>query len=46
VTKYAVGVGYKPAHGVLIKVGYERTVVDVTPAPNLDVIASQLSVSF
>jgi hypothetical protein len=46
VVKYAVGVGYKPARGVLIKVGYERTVVDVTPAPDLGVIASQVSVSF
>lgn len=46
VRKYAVGIGYKPARGVLIKVGYERTLVDVTPAPDLDVFASQFSVSF
>jgi len=46
VQKYALGVGYKPAHGVLIKVGYEWTTIDVTPRPNLDVVAAQVSVSF
>lgn len=46
VNKFAVGVGLKPAHGILIKVDYERTSIDITPKPDLDVIASQLSVSF
>jgi hypothetical protein len=46
VAKYAVGIGYKAARRILIKLGYERTVVEATPASDLDVIASQLSVSF
>ncbi len=46
VAKYAVGLGYRPTRGVLIKVGYEKTAVDVKPTPDLDVLASQLSVSF
>jgi hypothetical protein len=46
VQKYAFGVGYKPAHGVLIKLNYERTTIDTTPTPDLDIVAAQLSVSF
>ena len=37
VVRSAIGLGYKPDHRVLIKLGYERTSVDVQPAPDLDV---------
>jgi hypothetical protein len=46
VQKFAVGIGYKPAHGVLIKLGFERTSIDVTPSPDLDIFATQLSIAF
>jgi len=46
VRKYAVGIGYKPAHGVLIKVNYEKTLIDVTPSPDLDIVGAQLSIRF
>ncbi len=46
VQRYAIALGYKPARGILIKIGYEWTKVDVSPRPDLDVFATQLSVSF
>lgn len=46
VTRYAVSLGYTPVHGVLIKLGYESTSVDVHPKPNLDVMACNLVVTF
>lgn len=46
VQKYAAGIGFKPARGVIIKVNYERTKINITPSPDLDVVAAQLSVSF
>ncbi|HEY6953407.1 MAG TPA: hypothetical protein VI758_13445, partial [Bacteroidota bacterium] len=46
VQKYAAGIGFKPARGVILKVNYEHTAVEIAPRPNLDVVAAQLSVSF
>jgi hypothetical protein len=46
VGRYAIGVGYKPDHSVLIKLGYETTDVDVTPKPNLEVAALAIVVTF
>ena len=46
VAKYAIGIGYKPAHNVIIKLNYETTRIDVNPRPRLDVFAAQLSVTF
>jgi hypothetical protein len=46
VRKYAIGIGYKLVHNVLVKINYERTTIDTTPSPDLDVVAGQLSVSF
>lgn len=44
--RYAIGVGYKPDHGVLIKLGYETTDVDVNPKPGLDVVACAVVLTF
>lgn len=46
VQRFEVALGYKVARGVLIKLGYQWTKVDITPRPKLDVIGSQISVSF
>jgi hypothetical protein len=35
VIRTAYGLGYKPDHRVLIKLGYEQTAVDIQPAPDL-----------
>ena len=32
--RYAIGIGYKPEHGVLIKLGYEKTDIDINPICN------------
>lgn len=45
-SRYAVGLGFKPDHSVLIKLGYERTDLDVTPKPDLDVVGCAIVVSF
>ncbi|MCX6120015.1 MAG: hypothetical protein NTX44_00145 [Ignavibacteriales bacterium] len=37
VVRSAIGLGYKPDHKVLIKLGYERTAVNLQPVPDLDV---------
>jgi hypothetical protein len=44
--RYAIGLGYKPDRSVLIKLGYERTDLDVTPKPDLDVVGCAVVVSF
>ncbi len=46
VTRYAVGLGYKPAHSVLIKLDYQKTDIDVSPRPNLDVAGLAVVISF
>ena len=46
VAKYAVGIGYKPVHNVIIKLNYETTRIEASPRPDLDVVATQVSVSF
>ena len=46
VQRYEVALGYKAARGILIKLGYQWTKVDVNPRPQLDVVGSQISVSF
>jgi len=46
VQRFEVALGYKVARGVLMKLGYQWTKVDITPRPKLDVIGSQISVSF
>ncbi len=46
VLRYAFGIGYKPVHSVLLKVNYEQTKIDVTPTPDLAVVAAQISVTF
>ncbi|HTY36362.1 MAG TPA: hypothetical protein VMH23_04580 [Bacteroidota bacterium] len=46
VGRYAVGIGYKPEHAVLLKVGYETTDISVNPRPNLDVFACALVITF
>ena len=46
VQRYEVVLGYKAARGILIKLGYQWTKVDVNPRPQLDVVGSQISVSF
>ncbi len=45
-SRYAVGLGYKPDHSVLIKLGYEKTDLEVNPKPDLDVVACAVVVSF
>ena len=37
VVRSAVGLGYKPDHRVLMKLGFERTAVSLQPVPDLDV---------
>jgi hypothetical protein len=44
--RYAIGLGYRPDHSVLIKLGFEKTDLDVNPKPDLGVIACALVVSF
>ena len=44
--RYAIGLGYKPEHSVLIKLGYEKTNLDLTPKPDLDVVGCAVVVSF
>ncbi len=46
VQRYGAAIGYKPVRGVLIKVGYEWTKLDITPQPDLDAFGTQVSVSF
>ncbi len=46
VQRFEFTVGYKPARGVIVKVGYQTTKVDVAPRPDLDVLGSQVSISF
>jgi len=46
VQRFEVALGLKAARGVLIKIGYQWTKVDVTPRPQLDVVGSQISVRF
>jgi hypothetical protein len=46
VERVAIGLGYKPERSVLIKVAYEKTDIDVNPAPELDYIACALVVTF
>jgi hypothetical protein len=45
-SRYAIGLGYKPDHSVLIKLGYEKTDLDIDPKPNLDVAACALVITF
>ncbi|HEY9167194.1 MAG TPA: hypothetical protein VIS48_13645 [Candidatus Kryptonia bacterium] len=45
-TRYAVGLGYKPVHGLLLKLDYEKTDIDINPKPDLDVIGLAVVVSF
>ncbi len=42
----AVALGYKPEHGVLLKVGYETTDLRLSPRPELDVYGIALAVTF
>lgn len=46
VASYAVGLGYKPAHSVLIKLDYQMTNISVSPEPKLDVFGLAVVVSF
>lgn len=46
VQRYGAAIGYKPVRGVLIKVGYEWTKLDIKPQPDLDAFGTQVSVSF
>ncbi len=46
VQRIEVALGYKVARPVLIKIGYQWTKIDVNPRPELDVVGSQISVSF
>lgn len=46
VKRYAVGLGYKPAHSVLIKLDYQKTDVSMNPKPKLDVLGLAVVVSF
>ena len=46
VTRFEVALGFKPARGVLTKLGYQWTKVNVNPRPDLDVFGFQVSVSF
>ena len=45
-SRYAIGVGYKPERSVLIKLGYEKTDLDVSPKPDLGVAACAVIVTF
>lgn len=45
-TLYAVGLGYKAAHSVLIKVDYQKTDFVETPKPKLDILGLAVVVSF
>jgi len=46
VTRTEIVVGYKPVRNVLVKLGYQWTRVDVNPRPDLNVAATQVSVTF
>jgi len=45
-TRYAVGVGYKPTHSVLVKLDYQRTDISVNPRPKLDILGLAVVISF
>lgn len=46
VRRYAAGAGYKLARTVVLKVGYEWTIIDIDPQPYLNVWGLQLSALF
>ncbi len=46
VTRYSAGIGFRPHRSILIKIGYEKTDVDLQPAPELDVMECAVVVVF
>lgn len=44
-SRYAVTIGFKPVRRVVVKASYEKTVVDVSPAPDVSFFGVQVSVS-
>ena len=46
VTRYAIGLGYRPTHSVLVKLDYQKTNVSLNPEPKLDVFGLAVVVSF
>jgi hypothetical protein len=45
-TRYEIAIGYKPVHGVVLKLDYDKTDVSVNPKPQLDVVGLAAVVSF
>ncbi len=45
-TRYEIAVGYKPVHGLIVKLDYDKTDVAAAPKPQLDVIGLALVASF
>ena len=45
-TRYAIGLGYKPIHDLTLKLDYQKTDVDISPTPDLDVYGLAIVVSF
>ncbi len=46
VNRFAIGLGYKPVHSVLIKLNYQKTNISMKPQPKLDVFGLAAVVSF